>query len=212
MDRMRSRASRWDVPPYDVGAAARLAGELGVSRELAAVFVRRGLGSAQEARRFMAAEERGDPLELPGARAAAEAILGHVRRGSRIVVHGDYDVDGVCSTAMLVRTLRALGADPSWELPSRFGEGYGLSRATVERLAAGGTGLLLTVDCGITAVEEVAAARAAGVEVVVTDHHRPGEALPDCTIVHPALGAYLCPELCASGVVLKLSEALRLLS
>ena len=87
---------------------------------------------------------------------------------------GDYDVDGVCSTAMLLRTLRALGADPVWELPSRFDEGYGLSGPAVERLAGRGVELLVTVDCGITAVEQVAAARAAGLDVVITDHHRAG--------------------------------------
>src|SRR4051794_548626 len=208
MDRMRSRSSRWECRPYEVGAAVRLTRELGVSHELATILVRRGLATAAEPRRFVAAEERTDPFDLPGARAGAEQILAHVRRGSRIVIHGDYDVDGVCSTAMLVRTLRALGADPSWELPSRFGEGYGLSGATVENLAARGTQLLVTVDCGVTAVAEVAAARAAGMDVVVTDHHRPGDELPDCTLVHPALGAYASPELCASGVVLKLSEVL----
>ena len=85
-----------------------------------------------------------------------------------------------------VRALRALGGDPAWELPSRFDEGYGLSRAAVERLARRGTGLLVTVDCGVTAVEQVAAARAAGLDVVVTDHHRPGPVLPDCPLVHPA--------------------------
>ena len=100
-------------------------------------------------------------------------------------MHGDYDVDGVCSTAILLRALRALGADPTWEIPSRFDDGYGLSTATVERLAASGVGLLVTVDCGITAVAEVAAARAAGMDVVVTDHHRPGPELPDCPVVHP---------------------------
>ena len=78
----------------------------------------------------------------------------------------------------------------------------------MERLVGRGAGLLVTVDCGITAVEPVAAARAVGLDVVITDHHRPGETLPDCTVVHPALGDYGCPELCASGVVLKLSEAL----
>jgi single-stranded-DNA-specific exonuclease len=109
---------------------------------------------------------------------------------------------------MLLRTLRALGADPVWELPSRFDEGYGLSEGAIERLAARGVQLLVTVDCGITSVEPVAAARAAGIEVIVTDHHRPGDSLPDCTIVHPALGDYGCTELCASGVVLKLGEAL----
>ena len=141
-------------------------------------------------------------------RPRVELILRHVERGSQIAVFGDYDVDGVCSTAILVRTLRVLGADPVWELPSRFDEGYGLSGPAVERLAGRGVGLLVTVDCGITAVEQVAAARAAGLDVIVTDHHRPGDELPDCTVVHPALGDYGCPELCASGVVLKLSEAL----
>ena len=133
----------------------------------------------------------------------------HVERGSPIAVYGDYDVDGVCSTAILLRTLRALGADPVWELPHRFGDGYGLSLASVERFAARGVGLLITVDCGITAVAEVAAARAAGMDVLVVDHHRAGETLPDCEIVHPALGSYACPELCAAGTALKFSELLR---
>ena len=84
----------------------------------------------QAARRFLAADERHDPLDLPGARAACEAILRHVAAGSQIVVHGDYDVDGVCSTALLVRALRRLGADPGWHLPSRVDDGYGLSLAT----------------------------------------------------------------------------------
>jgi single-stranded-DNA-specific exonuclease len=195
--------------PYDVAVAERLCVGLGVSRPVGAVLARRGFADVDEARRFLAADERHDPLGLPGVAAAAPLILGHLERGSRIAVFGDYDVDGVCSTAMLVRTLRALGGDPVWELPSRFDEGYGLSTAAVERLAARGVALLVTVDCGITAVEQVAVARAAGLDVVVTDHHRPGEELPDCVVVHPGLGAYGCPELCASGVVLKLSEALR---
>ena len=124
------------------------------------------------------------------------------------MIHGDYDVDGVCSTAVLARALRRLGAEPVCELPSRFDEGYGLSAAGVERQAAAGTDLLVTVDCGITAVDEVAHARALGMEVVVTDHHRPGERLPDCTVVHPALGGYPFADLCAAGVAYKLAEAL----
>ena len=206
---MQSKPSRWMCAPYEVAAAERLAGGLGVSRVVGAILARRGFTDVAEARRFLAAGERHDPSTLPGAPGACELILGHLQRGSRIAVFGDYDVDGVCSTAMLVRTLRALGGDPQWELPSRFDEGYGLSVAAVERLAARGVELLVTVDCGVTAVEQVAAARAAGLDVVITDHHRPGPALPDCTLVHPALGAYGCPELCAAGVVLKLSEALQ---
>src|SRR4051812_27691826 len=120
MDGMDDLRCRWRCDPYDVGAAARLSGELGLSPTVAAVLCRRGLSSPEEVRRFLAADERHDVRSLPGAEAAAARILEHVQRGSRIVVHGDYDVDGVCSTAMLVRTLRALGAAPSWELPSRF--------------------------------------------------------------------------------------------
>jgi single-stranded-DNA-specific exonuclease len=205
---MLSRPTRWSCAPYDVAVAARLATGLGVSRPVGAILARRGFEDVEQARRFLAADERHDPLTLPGVREARELILGHVRRGTRIAVFGDYDVDGVCSTAILLRTLRALGADPVWELPSRFDEGYGLSTAAVDRLAGRGVGLLVTVDCGITAVEPVAAARAAGLDVVVSDHHLPGETLPECVIVHPALGEYGCPELCAAGVVLKLCEAL----
>src|SRR4051812_9029768 len=205
---MQSRPSRWKSDPCEVTAGRALAEGLGVSPVVGAILARRGFGDLDEARDFLAGEESHDPRTLPGVPAACDLILSHVERGSAIAVFGDYDVDGVCSTAMLLRALRALGADPVWELPSRFDEGYGLSAAAVERLAGRGVRLLVTVDCGITAVEPVAAARAAGLDVVVTDHHRPGETLPDCTVVHPALGDYGCPELCASGVVLKLSEAL----
>jgi single-stranded-DNA-specific exonuclease len=205
---MLSRPTRWSCEPYDVTVAERLAAGLGVSRPVGAILARRGFESVEDARAFLEADERHDPLALPGVAAASELIVSHVRRGSRIAVFGDYDVDGVCSTAILVRTLRSLGAEPVWELPSRFDEGYGLSTAAVARLAERGVGLLVTVDCGITAVAQVASARAAGLDVVVSDHHLPGEQLPDCVVVHPALGDYGCPELCAAGVVLKLCEAL----
>jgi single-stranded-DNA-specific exonuclease len=206
---MLSRPSRWSCAPYEVAVAERLAAGLRVSRPVGAILARRGFTTVEQARAFLDADERHDPLTLPGVAAARELIAAHVRRGSPIAVFGDYDVDGVCSTAILVRTLRALGADPLWELPSRFDEGYGLSTAAVQGLAERGVGLLVTVDCGITAVEPVAAARAAGLDVVVTDHHLPGDQLPDCVVVHPALPpAYACPELCAAAVVLKLCEAL----
>src|SRR5919197_5977907 len=106
---------------------------------------------------------------------AAELITEAIARGEAITVHGDYDVDGVCSTAILVATLRELGARCDWFIPDRLSDGYGLTEAGVRRLASRGTELLVTVDCGITAASEVAAARAAGIEVIVTDHHTPEE-------------------------------------
>jgi single-stranded-DNA-specific exonuclease len=185
-----------------------LADELGLSPFTAAILARRGLTDATEARAFLAAADRHDPALLAGMPDACELVLRHVRAGSQVVVFGDYDVDGVCSTAIAIRALRALGADPKWRLPSRD-EGYGLSEATVRELATAGAKLILTVDCGVTAVGEAALARSLGVDVIVTDHHRPGAVLPDCPIVHPALGGYPFGELCGAGVALKLSEALR---
>ncbi|MDX6699279.1 MAG: single-stranded-DNA-specific exonuclease [Solirubrobacteraceae bacterium] len=184
--------------------------ELGVSDVLGQVLVRRGMGDPAVARAFLAADEVHPPDAFAGIDDAVALIRDHVGRGSRIVVHGDYDVDGVCSTAVLVRSLRRLGADPGWFLPSRTEDGYGLSRRTVDRLAAEGTGLLITVDCAITAVEEVAAARTAGVDVVVTDHHRPRAdgRLPDAPIVHPTVCGYPCPDLCATAVAWKVAQAL----
>jgi single-stranded-DNA-specific exonuclease len=201
---------RFTVPPYDFAAAERLAAELGVSHVLAQILVRRGLEGAEAARAFMAAEASHPPAAFGGLQEAAERIHAHVARGSRITVHGDYDVDGVAATAVLVRALRTLGADVDWYLPSRIDDGYGLARATVERLAGRGSELLITVDCAITAVEEVAAARAAGLDVVVTDHHAPRAdgVLPDAPIVHPGVGGNPCPDLCATAVAYKLAQAL----
>ena len=201
---------RLEIPPYDFAAAERLAAALGLSHPTAQVLVRRGMADVDAARRFLAAEVT-HPLDaFGGLRDAADLIGGHVARGSRITVHGDYDVDGVCATAVLVRALRTLGATVDWYLPSRIDDGYGLALATIERLAARGTELLVTVDCAITAVDEVAAARAAGLAVVVTDHHTPRAdgRLPDAPIVHPAVGGYPCPQLCAAGVAHKLAQAL----
>ena len=138
-----------------------------------------------------------------------ERVPRRVRAGRRITVHGDFDVDGVCATTILVGALRGLGADCDWLIPDRLADGYGLSAANVERLAERGTSLLITVDCGITAVEEVALARSLGIEVVVTDHHQPGEDLPDCPILHPALDGYPFEELCGTAVAWKLACALR---
>ncbi len=202
--------TRFTVAPYDYALAERLTADLGVSHVLAQVLVRRGLAAAGDVRAFLAAEATHPLSAFGGLSEAAERILGHVGRGSRITVHGDYDVDGVAATAVLVRALRTLGARVDWYLPSRIDDGYGLARATVDRLAARGTDLLVTVDCAITAVEEVAAARAAGLDVVVTDHHTPRAdgTLPEAPIVHPRLGGNPCPELCATGVAYKLAQAL----
>jgi single-stranded-DNA-specific exonuclease len=203
---LRPRFQIADCPPEEV---ARLRRELGVSGALAQVLVRRGFGDPARARAFLAAEEEHSPAAFAGIEQAVAKILAHVAAKQRITIHGDYDVDGICSTAILVRALRSLGADVDSYLPDRASDGYGLGKPTVERLAARGTRLLITVDCAITAVEEVELAHALGIEVIVTDHHsrRADGLLPQAPIVHPALCGYPCAELCATAVAYKLAQA-----
>ncbi len=200
---------RWLTRPCDWTRVERLASELGLSETTATVLVRRGLDEPDEARSFLEADDpRHDPLALGDMAAAVERIRAAVAAGERICVHGDYDVDGISATAVCVLVLRELGATVEWRLPSRFDEGYGLALETIEQLAADGVDLVVTVDCGITAVAEVARAKELGLDVIVTDHHRPGDTLPDCPVVATRPSDYPCPDLCGTGVVHTLSRAL----
>jgi single-stranded-DNA-specific exonuclease len=199
----------WTLKPCDRRQAAALAGALEVSETTASVLLRRGYDSPERAAAFLAGEMPGhDAFLLGSMREACGRIRSAIADGARICVHGDYDVDGICATALAVLVLRELGARVEWHLPSRFEEGYGIAGQTLTRLADDGCGLVLTVDCGITAVEEVAEAKAAGLDVIVTDHHRPGVELPDCPVVATRPSSYPFPELCGTGVVYKLAEAL----
>jgi single-stranded-DNA-specific exonuclease len=199
----------WTIRPCPRREVTALATALDLSETTASVLARRGYGDPEQARAFLAAGDPGhDPFLLGAMREACDTIRRTIAAGRRICVHGDYDVDGICATALAVSALRDLGADVDWHLPSRFEEGYGVAGETLARLADEGCGLLLTVDCGITAVAEVEAAKARGLEVVVTDHHRPGDTLPDCPVVATRPSDYPFPELCGTGVVWKLLQAL----
>jgi single-stranded-DNA-specific exonuclease len=195
-----------DCPPAAQGELVRT---LGISELTAAVLVRRGYSDPAVAQRFLDGEQPPhDPFLLGDMAAACAQIRSAVENGRRICVHGDYDVDGIAATALAVLLLRELGADVVWHLPSRFDEGYGVRTETLARLADDGCGLVLTVDCGITAAAEVAEATERGLDVLVTDHHRPSETLPACPIVATRPSAYPFPELCGTGVVYKLGQAL----
>jgi len=199
----------WTIDACDYAEVKALAGALEIGEITASILVRRGYSDVEAARAFVAGEiEPHDPLLLGDMAVAVDRIRAAIAAGKRICVHGDYDVDGICATALAVLTLRSLGANVEWHLPSRFEEGYGVSGDTISRLADEGCSLLLTVDCGITAVEEVAAAKARGLEVIVTDHHRPAAQLPDCPVVATRPSDYPFPELCGTGVACKLAQAL----
>ena len=199
----------WTLADCSPAAQAELVRKLGISELTAAVLVRRGYSDPAVARRFVEGEQPPhDPFLLGDMEAACAQIRTAVEQGRRICVHGDYDVDGMAATALAVLLLRELGADVTWHLPSRFDEGYGVRSETLARLADEGCGLVLTVDCGITAAAEVAEATERGLDVIVTDHHRPGETLPACPIVATRPSEYPFPELCGTGVVYKLGQAL----
>jgi single-stranded-DNA-specific exonuclease len=150
-----------------------------------------------------------DPYLLPGVGEAAARIRAAVAKGESICVYGDYDVDGVTATALLMRVLERLGAKASFFIPNRFNDGYGLNLECIrEVVAQRGPALLVSVDCGVRSVAEVEATRELGAEWIVTDHHALGEALPPCIVVHPALGDYPNPNLAGVGVAFKLAQAL----
>ena len=201
---------RFEIPLCPAGEVRTLREHLGVSDALAQVLVRRGYGDPAHARAFLVAEETHPYTAFAEIDRAIATIHRHVHAGNRITVHGDYDVDGVCSTAVLIRALRDLRADVDWYLPDRQADGYGLGADTLTRLASRGTKLVITADCAITAVEEVAWARELGIDVVVSDHHTPRAdgALPDAPIVHPVVCGYPFAQLCATAVAYKLAEGL----
>lgn len=198
----------WVLAPADPEAAA-LAGALGVPPLVAALLRRRGAGTPEAAQAFLRPrlDDLADPLVVPGLGEAVEVLARALRAGRRIGVHGDYDVDGISATAILVRGLRALGADPVPYLPHRVRDGYGLGTAAVERLAETGVQVVVAADCGITATEAASRARALGLEVVVLDHHVPGDARPSAVIAAPAPDAEAPP--CAAGLAFLCVWALR---
>jgi single-stranded-DNA-specific exonuclease len=203
------QSGTWQLEPCAHDDVNALATALSIDDVTASVLVRRGYGEVEDARRFLEGALPGhDPLTLGDMAEAVERLRAAIAAGKRICVHGDYDADGICATALAVLLLREAGGDVAWHLPSRFEEGYGLNGQTLSRLAEEGFDLVLTVDCGITAVDEVAQAHTLGLEVVVTDHHRPAETWPACPVVAPLKGDYAFTGLCGTGVVWKLAQAL----
>ena len=188
-----------------------LAEALGLPLVAATVLAGRGISSASQARAFLECSyPLPDPFLFGHMDAAVRTISSAVDQGRRIVIHGDYDADGITATALLVLGLRALGVEAEWYLPSRFNEGYGLSRTAVESIAAKGPAVLVTVDCGVNYPDEVALATEKGLEVVVVDHHRPGPVLPACSVIHEVVGSYPNGDLCGVGLGLKVLHALHI--
>ena len=160
--------------------ARELAGRLGTTALVAQVLANRGLGEPAAAKAFLQPKltDLHDPALLAGAQQAALLIVDAVRRGRKIVIYGDYDVDGMTAVAILHACLKMLGAKADFYVPHRLDEGYGVNAEAIAKIVADGAELIVTVDCGISAAGPMASAVAAGVDVIVTDHHSPPEQLP----------------------------------
>jgi len=200
----------WHLRPHDPQRSHRLAAEMNVSPVVAQLLLARGVSDATAGRRFLSSTlaDLHPPQLLPSIGEAADRLLDAVARRRPIRVYGDYDADGVTGTAILFALLGKLGGKVDFYIPERQAEGYGLNLAAVRALPDDGIEVLVTVDCGITAVAEAEEAKRLGIDVIVTDHHEPLEILPDAVaVVHPALpgGSYPFHGLSGSGVALKLA-------
>ena len=207
-------ARRWHYEPTpDPALVAALARDLGAPLPFAALLLQRGVTDAIGARRFLrpSRDELHDPGLLPDISVAVERLAGAVRRSETILVHGDYDADGQCAAALATRILRLGGARVATFIPHRLRDGYDLSEAGVAAARRAGAAVILALDCGTTAVEAVAAARASGIDVIVVDHHLPGPVRPDAAaLVNPRRpeSTYPFPDLSATGLAFKLALAL----
>ena len=174
------------------------------------LLMRRGVASAEEARAFLHPDESqlNDPRLLSGMAEAVSRVRRAKERGETVCIWGDYDVDGVCATAILMLYFASVGLNCFHYIPDRHAEGYGLNDGGIREIASRGAKLLVTVDCGISCAHEIETAKSLGLDAVVTDHHRPGDLLPGCTVVNPLLGGYPFDRLCGAGVAFKLVHAL----
>ena len=207
-------APRWIVTASaDPDATRMLASELRIPEALAAILVQRGLASPESAKAFLRPdlERLTDPHDWADMEVAVELVARAVREQQPILVHGDYDVDGQCASAMLTRILRSAGGTVFPFVPHRIRDGYDFGPAGLAEAQRVGAKLIITCDCGITAVEAVRAARAAGIAVIVTDHHLPGDELPPANaVIDPRRPDCKSEDknLCGTGVAFKLAQAL----
>src|SRR5919108_354174 len=198
--------AQWRVADADVTTRQALAAATGLSPLFCQVLINRGITDAAAAQAFLtpSLHDLHDPYGLHGMAQAVQRLVTAIRQGERIAIYGDYDVDGVTATALLVTFFHELGLQVPYYIPERASEGYGLNADSMRQLASAGTRLLITVDCGSTAWEEVALARRLGMDIIITDHHQPPARLPEaCAVLNPHQPACTYPNkyLCGVGVV-----------
>jgi single-stranded-DNA-specific exonuclease len=206
-------ASRWVIPRLEPGEAERLASALGVSLPAARVLAGRGFGDAAAARRFLRSslEDLHDPFLMLGMRAALERLRRAIAHSEKILLYGDYDVDGTTSVVIVKKAIEMAGGSVSFHIPHRLKDGYGMRTEAIDQAAAEGVSLIISLDTGIRAGDAVRRARELGIDVIVTDHHLPDTELPPAyAVLNPKQPGCTYPdkELCGAGVAFKLVQAL----
>ncbi|RAL26616.1 single-stranded-DNA-specific exonuclease RecJ [Thermoflavimicrobium daqui] len=204
---------RWQAKEVDEAQVLRLESELGVGSTTARLLIHRGIDQIDAARRFISPSlnDLYDPFLLDGMRQAVSRIHQALQEQEKILVYGDYDADGVSSTSLMMKLFRTLKANVDFYIPNRFREGYGLNKEALKLAADQGVGLVVTVDTGISAIEEALYAKDLGLDLIITDHHEPPEKLPDAfAIINPKKPncAYPFPMLAGVGVAFKLATAM----
>jgi len=206
------RESVWLLRPENEHAKT-LAFELGIPLEIAQILINRNISETQDVQQFLfgTLENLHDPFLMKGMREATDRIKKAISTGERILIFGDYDVDGILSVVVLTKALQSLGAEVEYFIPDRLKQGYGMKGKYVDNVLARGSSLVISVDCGIKAVDFVSRAKEHGVDVIITDHHQPGPSLPDAlAVLNPVLESSGYPDgnLAGVGVVFKLIQAL----
>lgn len=205
--------SIWEQQLVDLSNVDTIAQALDLDKSVAQILVRRGIQTVEEARRFLcpSLDQLHDPFLLPDAATVVDRLLVAVERNERIAIHGDYDVDGVTATVLIRRVLHLIGADVIHYIPHRLTDGYGLQISGIDRLHQEGAKVVVTVDCGVRSLNAAKRARELGIDLIVTDHHEPGDVLPDALgVINPRRqdSNYPCRDLSGAGIALKLAQGI----
>ncbi len=208
--RMQKLSKKWVIAPSKPEESKALAQQLNTSTIVAQILLNRNIRDLEVAKKFINPKLTDilEPSLMPGVEKAVDRILEALAANEKITIYGDYDVDGITSTSILWHLFKMLGANVDYYIPHRIEEGYGLNIESIKEIAKTKTKLIITVDCGVTAINEVNLAKSLGIEMIITDHHEPSRELPDAlAIVHPLLDNYPNPQSAGAMVAFKLAWA-----
>lgn len=203
----------WQYYEFNDELVEQISNKFNINKLLAQILINKGIIEEKEIEIFLNPKRNNfyDPFLMPDMEKAINRIINAIQDKEKILIYGDYDVDGITSTTVLKKFLEERGANPEYHIPNRLKEGYGLNKHAIEEIAKNGTQLMITVDCGISAVEETEFAKSLGIETIITDHHEPGETLPNAfAIVDSKIKTSKYPfnQLAGVGVVFKLIQAI----